>query len=85
MDLQATNSRAHNETLIGSVQRVMIDAVDETGQLTGRTQAHAPEVDGVVYLHGAATEDGQANSGEFVNVTITKALDYDLIGEIQDG
>lgn len=85
MDVQAPISRAKNEALIGSIQRVMIDAVDDTGQLAGRTQAHAPEVDGVVYLQGTATDAGRCTSGEFVDVIITQALDYDLIGEIHDG
>ena len=79
MDLQANISRLKNEALIGSIQRVMIDGVDETGQLIGRTQAHAPEVDGVVYLHNAASLE----SGDFADVQITEALEYDLIGEIQ--
>ena len=80
MDLQASISRLKNEALIGSIQRVMIDGVDETGQLIGRTQGHAPEVDGAVYLHNAAS----LQSGDFADVKITEALEYDLIGEIQN-
>jgi len=79
MDLQASISRIKNEALIGSIQRVMIDGVDETGQLIGRTQGHAPEVDGAVYLHNPAS----LHSGDFADVRITEALEYDLIGEIQ--
>jgi ribosomal protein S12 methylthiotransferase len=79
MDLQANISREKNEALIGSIQRVMIDGIDETGQLIGRTQGHAPEVDGVVYLHNPAS----LASGDFADVRITEALEYDLIGEIQ--
>ena len=78
MDLQASISRIKNEALIGSIQRVMIDGTDETGQLIGRTQGHAPEVDGVVYLQNPIL-----NSGDFADVKITEALEYDLIGEIQ--
>ncbi|MPZ76159.1 MAG: 30S ribosomal protein S12 methylthiotransferase RimO [Deltaproteobacteria bacterium] len=85
MDLQADISRAKNEALIGSHQHVMIDGVDESGQSMGRTQAHAPEVDGVVYLHTAATSATMISlrPGELVDVKITGALDYDLIGEIE--
>jgi ribosomal protein S12 methylthiotransferase len=78
MDLQASISRIKNEALIGSIQRVMIDGTDETGQLIGRTQGHAPEVDGVVYLQNPILK-----SGDFADVKITEALEYDLIGEIQ--
>jgi ribosomal protein S12 methylthiotransferase len=79
MDLQASISRVKNEALIGSIQRVMIDGIDETGQLIGRTQGHAPEVDGAVYLQNPAS----LRSGDFADVKITEALEYDLIGEIQ--
>ena len=64
--------------MIGSIQRVMIDGTDETGQSIGRTQGHAPEVDGVVYLQNPVVK-----SGDFADVKITEALEYDLIGEIQ--
>ena len=57
----------------------MIDGIDETGQLMGRTQGHAPEVDGAVYLHNPVF----LKSGDFADVKITEALEYDLIGEIQ--
>jgi len=81
MDLQSTISRKKNEALIGSIQRVMIDEVDlDSDKATGRTQAHAPEVDGAVYVEGLAGDT--AVCGEMVNVRITGALDYDLIGEI---
>jgi ribosomal protein S12 methylthiotransferase len=79
MDLQASISRVKNEALIGSIQRVMIDGTDDTGQLIGRTQGHAPEVDGVVYLHNPSS----LRSGDFADVKITDALEHDLIGEMQ--
>jgi ribosomal protein S12 methylthiotransferase len=86
MDLQSVISRKKNEALIGSIQRVMIDAVDpDSRKPTGRTQAHAPEVDGVVYVDGggeSAKIPAETRAGEMVKVTITGALDYDLIGEI---
>jgi ribosomal protein S12 methylthiotransferase len=84
MDLQAEISRKKNEDLIGTIQRVMICAADEeTQQLHGRTQAHAPEVDGVVYITGAETNGNSAPSpGTMTEVKITQALEYDLIGEI---
>jgi ribosomal protein S12 methylthiotransferase len=85
MDLQAMISQKTNEALIGSIQQVMIEDRDvESGKLTGRTQAHAPEVDGFVLV-----EDSQTSSqttplrlGEIVDVKIIDALEYDLMGEI---
>jgi ribosomal protein S12 methylthiotransferase len=60
----------------------MIDGYDqEAGKLCGRTQAHAPEVDGVVYIE---RENRRAKPGEMMDVKIIQALDYDLIGDILD-
>jgi ribosomal protein S12 methylthiotransferase len=79
MELQSSISRKKNEALIGSIQRVMIDDVDRGSErLSGRTQAHAPEVDGVVYVDGF---DDEGRGGEMIDVKIHAALDYDLIGE----
>jgi ribosomal protein S12 methylthiotransferase len=84
MDLQATISRKKNEALIGTIQRVMIDEVDrESDRASGRTQVHAPEVDGMVYVEGRAAFDEikKLRGGDMIDVRIIEALDYDLIGE----
>jgi ribosomal protein S12 methylthiotransferase len=86
MDLQAKISHENNKALIGTTQRVMIEEADaDTGELQGRTQAHAPEVDGVVYVHGGSGEKANFQPGDMVSVKITDALDYDLISEISNG
>jgi ribosomal protein S12 methylthiotransferase len=88
MELQAEISRKKNEALIGSIERVMIDGTDrDSGKLAGRTQAHAPEVDGFVYVEGcdAQRRGNLPRSGDLIDVKITGALDYDLISEILDG
>ncbi len=84
MDLQAAISRKNNEALIGTIERVMINDIDlDSGQLVGRTQAHAPEVDGVVFVekHSLTGETNSPQPGDMTDVRITGALDYDLIGE----
>ena len=45
----------------------------------GRTTAQAPEVDGVVYL-----ERFEGNAGDFADVEIVSAGDYDLVGRPLD-
>ncbi|HXG53585.1 MAG TPA: 30S ribosomal protein S12 methylthiotransferase RimO [candidate division Zixibacteria bacterium] len=81
MELQAAISRKKNEALIGTIQRVMIDGIDsESGEITGRTQAHAPEVDGVVLLR-AFEASKPPRPGEIADVRITGASEYDLMGE----
>lgn len=82
MDLQATISQKKNQALIGAIDRVMIEATDsESGKLVGRTQAHAPEVDGLVFIEGSEVSP-PPRGGDIVAVKITGALEYDLIGEI---
>jgi len=84
MDLQSVISRKKNEALIGTIQRVMIDGIDfDSGKLAGRTQGHAPEVDGVVYLDvlTSGNETESPRPGDMIEVKIAGALDYDLIGE----
>jgi ribosomal protein S12 methylthiotransferase len=84
MDLQAEISKTNNETLIATTQSVMMCGVDfETKRVHGRTQGHAPEVDGVVYLSNAEADGMTAPPpGTLTDVRITQALEYDLIGEI---
>ena len=85
MDLQATISQKKNEALIGTIQHVMIENGDpESGKIAGRTQAHAPEIDGLVYIESVApnTQAMPTKPGDIVNCRITDALEYDLMGEI---
>jgi ribosomal protein S12 methylthiotransferase len=84
MDLQSSISKRINETLIGTVQRVMMCGIDpETNRLHGRTQGHAPEVDGVVYITGTdTTATTIPQAGALTNVLIRQASEYDLFGEI---
>ena len=60
----------------------MIDEFDlRSVQASGRTQAHAPEVDGSVYVDWSREDAGGPRGGDMIDVKITAALDYDLMGE----
>jgi len=88
MDVQSQISRKKNEALIGRIQRVMIDDGEwDSEKLAGRTQAHAPEVDGVVYIECDEFQDRkiELQAGAMVDVKFIGALDYDLIGRIIHG
>jgi ribosomal protein S12 methylthiotransferase len=75
MQLQAEISRDRLQAKIGSVQQVLVDAVDENGAIT-RSFADAPEIDGQVYVL-----DGQhLRAGDLADVEITDADEYDLSG-----
>jgi ribosomal protein S12 methylthiotransferase len=77
MQLQAEISRNRLQAKIGSVQQVLVDAVDD-GVAIARSSADAPEIDGLVYV-----QDGQdLHAGDMLDVKITDADDYDLTARI---
>jgi len=75
MQLQAEISYNRLQAKIGSVQQVLVDAVDANGAIA-RSFADAPEIDGQVYIL-----DGQhLKAGDRIDVKITEADEYDLSG-----
>ena len=78
MSTQSHISLKKNRSLIGSLQRVLIEGInEENDMLLGRTFFQAPDIDGIVYI-----TEGEAAIGEMVEVKITDASEYDLFGEI---
>ena len=61
---------------IDSVIEVLVDEVDEEGTIA-RSQADAPEIDGVVYLDGFFA----AEPGDFLKVRVVDADHHDLYAE----
>jgi ribosomal protein S12 methylthiotransferase len=55
--------------------RVLVDAI-EAGVALARSEADAPEIDGVVRVRGAGA--AALPVGEFADVEITGASEYDL-------
>ena len=78
MELQQGISLELNQQKIGSVQKVLIDR-KEGGEFIGRTEFDSPEVDNEVILDG---KENYLRIGDFVNVTITQATEFDLTGEV---
>ena len=76
MAAQAVISATRLQAKIGRRLSVLIDAVDDEGGATGRSQADAPEIDGEVHLRDA----GGVHVGDIVDVHIEDADDYDLMG-----
>ncbi len=77
MEVQQEISYEKNQEKIGQVFKVLIDK-KEAGRYLGRTEFDSVEVDNEVVVHSAK----KLAIGEFVQVRITKAYDYDLEGEI---
>ena len=75
MQLQQQISTQRLQSKVGSVQQVLIDDVGEGGA-TGRSKADAPEIDGLVFVD----TDRELQIGEWVQVKITEADEYDLTG-----
>ena len=81
MQTQLRVSEEKNEEKIGSRLTVMCDGYDEENQVYyGRSYADAPDVDGKVYFRS----DEDICVGDFVDIVVTEALDYDLVGEITE-
>lgn len=64
---------------VGTIERVVIDRV-EGEYYVGRTQYDSPEVDCEVLIQ--VSNERLAVSGQFVDVKITKAEEFDLYGEL---
>ncbi|MEZ5345250.1 MAG: 30S ribosomal protein S12 methylthiotransferase RimO [Pyrinomonadaceae bacterium] len=83
MEAQAEISKQKNKEKVGEVFRVMFEGVSEQSDLLwqGRLEGQAQEIDGLVLINDAP-EDFLPISGKLVNVKITEAQSYDLVGEI---
>jgi ribosomal protein S12 methylthiotransferase len=77
MEVQQAISFEKNQEKIGKTFKVMIDK-KEAGRYLGRTEFDSVEVDNEVIIRSK----NKLPVGEFVNVKITKAFDYDIEGEI---
>ena len=77
MEVQQEISYEKNQEKIGKEFKVIIDK-KEAGRYLGRTEFDSVEVDNEVVIAG----DKELPIGDFVNVRITKAYDYDLEGEV---
>jgi len=79
MELQNGISLALNQAMVGRVEKVLVEGVSRETDLLleGRTRFQAPEIDGCVYIN-----EGVANPGDLVDVQITEAHPYDLVGGI---
>jgi ribosomal protein S12 methylthiotransferase len=77
MEVQQEISYEKNQEKVGKVFKTLIDK-KEAGRWLGRTAFDSVEVDNEVIIHSEET----LPIGEFVQVRITKAYDYDLEGEI---
>ncbi len=79
MAIQQDISAEINAQKVGKTYKVIIDKI-ENGFYTGRSEADSPEVDNEVHI---STDGPYARIGEFVNVKIESASDFDLYGTLE--
>lgn len=77
MEVQQEISYEINQEKIGKEFKVLVDK-KEAGRYLGRTEFDSVEVDNEVVIN----TEKPLPIGEFVNVRITKAYDYDLEGDV---
>src|SRR5215218_9033147 len=77
MAVQQEISYEKNQEKVGKTFKVLIDK-KEAGRYLGRTEFDSVEVDNEVII----SADKKLPVGDFVQVKITKAYDYDLEGEV---
>jgi ribosomal protein S12 methylthiotransferase len=80
MEVQQEISLEKNQEKVGKILKVLIDK-KEAGRYLGRTEFDSVEVDNEVIIESKK----KLTIGEFVQVKITKAYDYDLEGEVVYG
>jgi ribosomal protein S12 methylthiotransferase len=83
MSIQRKISKRKKRALVGQEFDLVLEGVSEESDLLleGRTQMHAPEIDGKVFVNDVP--DGlEPKTGEFYRCQITEAHDYDLVARI---
>ena len=77
MEVQQEISLEKNMAKVGKTFKVLVDK-KEAGRYLGRTEFDSVEVDNEVIIQSKK----KLKIGDFVNVKITKAYDYDIEGEV---
>lgn len=83
MKEQRKISRRRNRARLGETVRVLFEGPSKETDLLwqGRAESQAPDIDGCVLINDAP-EGCAPSPGDFVNVYLTEAHDYDLLGHI---
>lgn len=78
MEIQRGISLEQNERRIGTRTKAVVERTEE-GNFVGRTEWDAPEIDNEVFITAPA---GGLRIGQFADVTISDATEYDLYAEL---
>ncbi len=78
MTLQQKISKSVNEGYIGKTLKCLVEGFTDDGLILLRSEHDAPEIDGIVY----ASSERPVVPGDFENVLIENADEYDLFGRV---
>lgn len=78
MTLQQKISKSVNEGYIGKTLKCLVEGFTDDGLVLLRSEHDAPEIDGIVY----ASSERSVVPGDFEDVRIENADEYDLFGRI---
>ncbi len=88
MQMQAYISLAKNKKLVGRRFKALVDETDGKTAIA-RLHSQAPEIDGAVIIESSliknsklGTQNSELKVGDFVDVEITDAFEYDLKGRL---
>jgi len=83
MRVQQSISRRKKKQLIGRKFDLLVEGASEETELLweGRTEMHAPEIDGKVFINDFGPQES-LTPGEFYRCEITEAHDYDVVARI---
>ena len=76
MMIQQKINHYKNKDRLGNIEKVIVDVANESGWSLARSYMDAPEVDNYVKINK------KLEVGEFYNVKVTKAFEYDVEGEL---
>jgi len=83
MKAQSKIARRKHKAMVGETVRVMFEGESNESELLwqGRMETQAPDIDGCVLINDSPEGFGPY-PGQIVNVLITEAQEYDLVGRI---
>ncbi len=86
MKLQQAISKQTKQAWVGRELTLLAEGESDETELLweGRTEFHAPEIDGKVYINDFGDRTG-LEAGRFYRAEIVEAHDYDLVARIVDG
>lgn len=81
MELQQEISLDLSQSMVGKTMEVMIEGkVADENAYVARTYMDGPGVDGMIFVQTGE----ELMSGDFAKIRVTGAMEYDLIGELED-